>query len=145
MILHSLLYTVLYVRQSTVHTCVDIWEKGRQSDDCAGIKEIHLGPSSSEEHLWLSLHCSEDCILLAPCPPTHIHLPAFSLLTPYPPLPFPAPSTSTATVATQILPLHHRAKETDKEKWREEEVGQTNWRSCSLRGGGGVRVRMRNK
>lgn len=62
--------STLYVRQSTVCKCVRIWERKRQSDDRAGIKDIHLEPTSSEEHSWLSLHSSEDCILVAPYPPT---------------------------------------------------------------------------
>lgn len=129
MILHLLPYTVQYVRQSTVYKWVDIWEKGRQSDDCAGIKEIHLGPTSSEEHSWLSLHSSEDCILTAPYPPTHIHLPAFLFPTHLFPLSSFSipPSTPSATAATQILFITQH-KEADKEKYREEDVGQhTQW------------------
>lgn len=65
-ILHAIALIALYCTVCKTKHCVYIWERGRQSDDGAGIKEIHLGPTSSEEHSWLSLYSSEEYILSAP-------------------------------------------------------------------------------
>lgn len=87
----------------------------------AEIKELYLGPTSSEEHLWLSLHSSENCILLAPYPPTNIHPPAFSLSFPLSSISSPLNPHSHCSYSNLSSSLQSKKKLI---KWRNKEAGQ---------------------